>query len=106
MVGRFARGELGARRLSGLELRVVQIPRAEKVLAVAAASIVARCEFLEAMGELSERFAVDLHKGAGAPADDSAREFVALHGLDSLSEVAKVHFKNTSKLADGERRRS
>lgn len=76
-----------------------QFPRAEsRVPAVAAASCVARMIFLEALDELSGQFAVDLAKGAGAPVDRAAREFVELHGREQLGEVAKLHFKNASRL--------
>jgi len=39
-----------------------------------------------------------LRKGAGAPTDASAREFVRLHGWEPLGQVAKMHFKNTQKI--------
>jgi len=45
-----------------------------------------------------------LHKGAGPPADASARRFVAIHGMEGLRRVAKVHFKNTEKIGGSERR--
>ena len=76
-----------------------QFPRAEsRVPAVAAASCVARMVFLEALDELSEQFAVDLAKGAGDPVDRAARKFIQLHGREQLGEVAKLHFKNASRL--------
>jgi ribonuclease HIII len=102
VVDRFAREELVASRLADLDLRLEQFPRAERVPAVAAASVIARHAFLEGLHRLSERFAVNLRKGAGAPTDISAAEFVALHGIDALPEVAKVHFKNTAKLSGQE----
>ena len=64
----------------------------------ALASIVAREEFLTALKNLSEQFGVQLRKGAGAPTDASAREFVRMHGWDPLGQVAKLHFKNTQKI--------
>lgn len=98
LVDRFANPRLLEQRLADLELDLVQRPRAEENTAVAAASVVAREEFLRALCELSERHAVDLHKGAGPPVDASAREFLRLHGWDRLGEVAKLHFRNTAKL--------
>ena len=77
-----------------LEQRV----RAEAYAAVAAASIIAREQFLLALGELSEESGVDLHKGAGEPVDRSAERFVAIHGIAGLANVAKLHFKNTQKI--------
>src|SRR6185436_12062219 len=69
-----------------------------RVLAVAAASVIAREQFLLALRELSEQCAVDLPKGAGAQVDQAARRFVALHGFDKLGTVAKLHFKNTQRV--------
>lgn len=103
LVDKFADESLLERRLKGLEIALEQRVRAESVIAVAAASIIAREEFLTALRELSEEVAVDLHKGAGDPADAAARRYVALHGREALSAVAKVHFKNTQKLGGAPR---
>ena len=99
-VDRFADERLVAGELRGLSIELLQTPRAEREPVVAAASIVARSAFLDALAELSNEYAVDLRKGAGSPADDSAREFVGLHGREALGKVAKLHFKNTAKLGD------
>lgn len=98
VVDQFADERLVASRLKGLDIALEQRHRAESEPAVAAASIVAREEFLTALKELSERFGVTLRKGAGAPTDGSAREFVRMHGWDPLGQVAKLHFKNTQKI--------
>lgn len=99
LVDKFADEKLLRERLAGLDIELLQRVRAEAVTAVAAASVIAREEFLTALHELSEEFAVDLHKGAGDPVDASGRRFVAIHGADGLARVAKVHFKNTQKIA-------
>jgi ribonuclease HIII len=98
LVDKFAKEELVARRLAGLEIELHQETRAEREPVVAAASIVARNLFLEGLKRLSEELAVDLHKGAGAPTDRSARELVRLHGREGLARAAKLHFKNTQKI--------
>lgn len=98
LVDRFAKEELVASRLGGLSIDLYQKPRAEAEPAVAAASVIARAVFLERLQTLSEEFAVDLHKGAGGPTDESGRRFLEIHGPEALARVAKVHFKNTQKL--------
>jgi ribonuclease HIII len=98
VIDQFGPESLMRERLSGLDIALEQRPRAEVVPAVAAASLIAREEFLTALRELSERFAVDLHKGAGEPVDRAARRFVALHGRDALVHVAKLHFKNSARI--------
>ena len=98
LVDRFASETLMAERLRDLPIDLHQETRAEREPAVAAASVIARGIFLERLAALSEECAVDLHKGAGAPTDQSARAFVELHGIAALGRVAKVHFKNTKKI--------
>jgi ribonuclease HIII len=98
LVDRFANEKLVASRVKDLKIELFQFPRAEAEPGVAAASVIARAVFLERLAALSDETAVDLRKGAGAPTDIAAREFVALHGFDGLARVAKVHFKNTAKI--------
>lgn len=74
-----------------------QRPRAEEDPAVAAASILARNEFVRGMRELSQEFAVDLPLGAGPEVEQAARKFLNIHGRAKLGQVAKLHFKTTQK---------
>lgn len=101
VVDQFANERVLERALEGVDVRLEQRHRGEEVLAVAAASVIAREQFLSALKELSDTWAIDLAKGAGEPADRAARRFIALHGLDKLGEVAKLHFKNTQKVNGG-----
>ncbi len=78
-------------------LRVVEVPRAERHLAVAAASVLARAAFLEGVGALEQQWAVDLPLGSGAPVGPALRRFVEVHGKDRLGEVAKLHFQNVQR---------
>lgn len=98
VVDRFAREDLVAGRLKDLRLELEQRPRAEDDPAVAAASILARAEFLLALKELGEEIGFTLPKGAGYPVDRTARAILAAGGRALLERVAKMHFKNTSKL--------
>lgn len=84
--------------LSDLNLAIEQRPRAESELAVAAASIIARAEFLVCLKELGDEYDQRLPKGAGDPVDAAGAEFAASFGMERLGEVAKVHFKNTEKV--------
>lgn len=98
LVDQFANPALMKRKLAPLGVELEQRTRAESNSAVAAASIIAREEFLNALKELSDEVAVDLHKGAGSPVDHAAARFVAIHGREGLAKVAKLHFKNTQKI--------
>ncbi len=98
LVDQFGKEELVAGELKGLDIDLEQRPRAEEHPAVAAASVIARQEFLEALAELSREAAVDLRKGAGAPVDRAGREYISIHGEQALGQVAKLHFKNTQRV--------
>lgn len=100
LVDQFERRGLVRGRLEPLKIRLTEVPRAERHAAVAAASIIARQEFLLGLAELSEDFGVPLHKGAGAPTDAVGRRLVEEQGEEALRGAAKLHFKNTGKILD------
>lgn len=101
LIDRFAAASLMEKKLKSLGVDLTQETKAERELSVAAASVLARNGFVQRLKELSDEWAVDLQKGAGAPTDAAARRFIAVHGFDALEKVAKVHFKNTSKVKRG-----
>jgi len=77
----------------GRELELVQRHRAEEDPAVAAASILARDEFVRRLAALGKKFGREFPRGAGPAVDAAAREFVAEFGAERLGEVAKLHFR-------------
>lgn len=77
----------------GREIELVQKHRAEEDLAVAAASILARHEFVTRLAGLGREFEMELPRGASAAVDAAAKEFIARHGVDSLPKAAKMHFR-------------
>ena len=77
----------------GREIELVQKHRAEEDLAVAAASILARHEFVTRLGALEKRFGMALPKGASAAVDAAAKALFARHGGEGLTKVAKMHFR-------------
>jgi len=80
------------------DLQLIQETKAERYLGVAAASFLARAKFLSFMKSYSDEFGIDLLKGAGPMMDDAAARYCRKHGADALPNVAKMHFKNTSKV--------
>lgn len=98
VVDQFERRGLVRTAVHEFGVKLTEVPRAERHVAVAAASILARQEFLVGMRELSEELGVDLHKGAGAPVDKVGVRIVREHGEGALRGVAKLHFKNTGKI--------
>jgi len=78
----------------GRDIELVQRHKAEADLAVAAASILARHEFVSRLAALEKQFGIRLPKGASGAVDEGAKEFVSRHGVEKLSKVAKMHFRN------------
>lgn len=81
----------------GQKIDIVQLVHGEADMAVASASILARAAFLEELESLGKRFDMKLPKGATSVIGP-AREFIKRHGNDCLGDVAKLHFRTTSKL--------
>ena len=77
----------------GRELELVQRHKAEEDVAVAAASILARDEFVKRLAALGKNFNVELPKGAGTNVDAVAKELFAKHGADVMEGIAKMHFR-------------
>lgn len=76
------------------DLTVVQQPKAEADMAVAAASILARAKFVEIMKELSLLAKRELPKGGGQAATECAREIAQTEGNGLLDKLVKKHFAN------------
>jgi ribonuclease HIII len=78
---------------SGREIEFVQRHKAEEDLAVAAASILARDEFVKGLAKLEKQFEMKLPKGASAAVDEAAKKFVEERGAENLSKISKLHFR-------------
>jgi ribonuclease HIII len=89
---------LNALMEKGRRIELVQRPRAEEDMAVAAASILARAEFLTRLHFLSREVGMELPKGASSLVEEAAVKLVAGRGPDILNKVAKIHFKTTSRV--------
>jgi len=81
----------------GRNVELVSRVRAEEDIAVAAASILARAEFLIRLKRLGETVGVVLPKGATAVIEP-AKSVVAKHGQQALATIAKLHFKTTTQV--------
>jgi ribonuclease HIII len=85
----------------GRKIELVQRHKAESDLAVAAASIIARNEFVMRLRKLGKEYGVMLPKGASAAVDAAGVELVKKHGRDVLGKVAKLHFRTSQKVLEG-----
>ena len=79
-------------------LKVYQKPRAERDMAVAAASILARESFVSVMKELSRKAGFDLPKGGGNQATKAAKRLATEKGREALADFVKLHFKNMERV--------
>src|SRR6185295_1214415 len=66
----------------GREIELVQRHKAEEDVAVAAASILARDEFVTRLAKLEKQFDMKLPKGASVAVDKAAKEFVSKFGAE------------------------
>jgi ribonuclease HIII len=82
----------------GKTIELIQRPKAEEDLAVAAASILARAEFLKRLYFLSKDLGVDLPKGSSPLAEETGLKLVKLQGIEALAKAAKLHFKLTERI--------
>jgi ribonuclease HIII len=85
----------------GRKIQLVQRHKAESDLAVAAASIIARDEFVMRLRRLGKEYGVKLPKGASAAVLEAAGQLIAKHGRDALGKVAKMHFRTSQKVLEG-----
>jgi len=90
----------GALERAGVRLPVEIRPRAEDNPAVAAASVLARAEFVLGLKELGNEHGIELPKGAGPPVEAVARRIYQEGGRGALEAVSKIHFKTTLKVTN------
>ena len=83
--------ELTKKGVQNFELRMRT--KAESDPVVAAASVVARAEFIRAMHALSKQFGEKLQKGAGPLVKIQAEQIMQKFGTRALGDYAKLHFR-------------
>ena len=84
----------------GKSVNLLQTPKAERFMAVAAASVLARDRFLSRLEQASREAGINLPKGASQAVVDAARSIVARLGAEGLRRFAKLHFKTTDRVLD------
>lgn len=97
VIDQFAASQETVRRAlmpGGRRLELVQRHRAEEDPVVAAASILARDEFLTRLARMQAEFGMRLPKGASPAVAEALAEFVGRHGEEKLALVSKLHFRN------------
>lgn len=82
----------------GKQIKLEQKVRGEEDIAVAAASILARAEYVNRMKTLSLRYEIELPKGASDKVLTTAKKFSEEYGKQKLKAVAKLHFKTFNQI--------
>jgi ribonuclease HIII len=77
--------------------KITFMSNGEKDLAVAAASILARAEFLRRQRYLSKEVGFALPRGS-THVKDAAKKVIETHDKEKLKQVAKIHFKITNEI--------
>lgn len=75
--------------------------RAEEDPVVAAASIIARAEYVRRLKQLSELSGVNLPKGCGTQAKQALQTVIEKCGVESLGKFVKLHFKTVAEVTRG-----
>jgi ribonuclease HIII len=88
--------ELARKGVKNFELRMRT--KAEEDPVVAAASVVARAEFVRQMRSLSQEFGDKLQKGASAAVKEQGREIIRRFGAQGLARFAKLHFRTAYEI--------
>ena len=82
----------------GRGVRLDQRTKAESDVAVAAASILAREQFLLGIAKLEAEFGVTLPRGAGDGVRAAGRQLLRKFGAEIFTRIAKTHFKTCREL--------
>ena len=82
----------------GRTIVLEQRTKAESDPAVAAASILAREKFVQWLRAAGQTYGLELGKGVSPAVKVAAVEMVRRHGPESLSQVAKLHFRTTQEI--------
>lgn len=77
---------------------LMQRPRAEEDLVVAAASILARASFVEGLDRLGKEISLKLPKGASKLVIEMGKLAVKKYGPEILEKISKSHFKTTNEI--------
>ncbi len=96
LLDQFSKEPLVQRELVKMGIRDFDLQmrtKAEEDPVVAAASVVARAEYVRQVHALSRNFGGPLQKGAGALAKEQAAQIIERFGARSLGAFAKLHFR-------------
>lgn len=83
---------------NGQTIQLEQRTKGESYIAVAAASVIARAEFVKRCNELKNKFNIDFPKGVSDKVISAGKDYISKYGKEQLNQVAKMHFKTIQTL--------
>ncbi|MBS4034347.1 MAG: ribonuclease HIII [Ignavibacterium sp.] len=86
-----------------IEVNLIQTTKAERFLAVAAASILARDRMIHWFIKTGNELKVTIPKGAGDVVNITAVKIALKYGADILPKIVKLHFKNYASLSQSKK---
>lgn len=95
MLDQFSKQNLVGRYFKDKDFDLRMQTKAEADPVVAAASVVARAEYVRYMAELSKKHGEKLLKGASAAVKQQAADILRKYGPERLGEFAKLHFRTS-----------
>jgi ribonuclease HIII len=79
-------------------INLKQVTKAEKFMAVAAASILARDAVVKWFNSQSRKFKLDIPKGSSTEVEKMAKQLFEKYGEEMLRKMVKIHFKTSQKV--------
>jgi ribonuclease HIII len=89
---------LDALQQRGRAINLKQVTKAEKFIAVAAASILARESIIKWFNNQSKKYKLEIPKGASADVDNFAKRFLEKYGEEVIRKMVKIHFKTSNRV--------
>lgn len=82
----------------GKQIELIQTPKAERFIGVAAASILARNYFIEWINKTEKKLGIKIPKGANQKVKEAAKIIEDRFGKEALYEYVKAHFKTFGEI--------
>jgi len=89
---------LDALQQRGRSINLEQVTKAEKFIAVAAASILARDAMVKWFNTHSKKYKLKIPKGSSLEVESTARNILKKYGEEELNRLVKLHFKTSNKI--------
>ena len=89
---------LDALQQRGRSINLEQVTKAEKFIAVAAASILARDAMVKWFNTHSKKYKLKIPKGSSLEVESTAKNILKKYGEEELNRLVKLHFKTSNKI--------